>query len=81
MKPGTGVVEVVIRQMRVVTDNAMTRAITAIQMVLVLAVALALAVTLAAPAGAEPRSPDQLLTRYTSLGREAEKSAEAMVAP
>ncbi|WP_408068798.1 NlpC/P60 family protein [Williamsia herbipolensis] len=68
------------RRMRVVSDNAMARAISAVQMTLVLAVALVLAVTLATPAGAEPapRSPDQLLTRYTSLGREAEKSAEAM---
>ncbi|MGZ8180258.1 NlpC/P60 family protein [Williamsia sp. SKLECPSW1] len=37
-------------------------------------------VCLAAPSGADPvtRNPDQLLARYTSLGREAEQSSEAM---
>ncbi|MFD0927071.1 C40 family peptidase [Williamsia deligens] len=38
------------------------------------------ALCMAWPAGADPapRSPDQLLARYTSLGREAEKASEAM---
>ncbi|WP_296389700.1 C40 family peptidase [Williamsia sp.] len=42
--------------------------------------ALVIALGFGSSAGADPspRSPDQLLTRYNSLGREAEKSAEAM---
>ena len=46
------------------------------------AVVLALAVALGAgaPAGAEPgpKSPDDMLTEYTQLGREAEQATEAI---
>ncbi len=47
---------------------------------LLMLAAMVVAVGFGSSAGADPspRSPDQLLTRYNALGREAEQSAEAM---